>query len=281
MSNHVPQYLNGTVLGPVTALWPHLFQARQFQGKGDARFDVTLVLNPEQQATLQQAIQDLAVTAFPNGEYNRTGAVEIEGVAPPSAFQWPYIPVLGKPKSPKLAETFPGHFVISAKAFQDSPPEIMIPNSANPGTYIPMPEGQRPQLVFDGAQCYAGVDFATYENGDNVGIRAQLNFIVFYGAGEKVAIGARPDANQGMAGISVAMQQPAGMAQAGAQGAGGMAVQGVVQAQPGPGGGAVATAQVAQPAAQVAPAQTYQLPDGTPCNADGSVPVTPQVDFTG
>ena len=281
MSNHVPQYLNGKVLGPVTSLWAHLFQARQFKGKGDPRFDVTIVLNPEQHAALKVDVQALAVAAFPNGEYNRNGAVVHEGVAPQSAFQWPYIPVLGKPKAPKLAEIYPGHFVISAKAFADSPPEVMVPNPANPGTYIPMPEGQRAQLVFDGAQCYAGVDFATYESGDNVGVRAQLNFIVYYGAGTKVAIGARPDVNTGMAGISIAMQQPEGMAQAAS--AQGMAVQGVV-GKP----ATVATApapvgQVVQPAAvvqQAAPVQTYQLADGTPCNADGSTPVTPQVDFT-
>ncbi len=216
--SHTAQYLNGTTLGPVVSVWAHVFQARQFQGKGDPRFDVSVILTQEQREQVRPNIEALAVAAFPNGEYNRTGAVEIQGVAPLSAFQWPYVMTEAKRKSPKLAELFPQHWIISAKAYEDNPPQIMIPNAANPGTYIPMPEGQRAQLVFDGALCYAGIDFATYESGDNVGIRAQLNFLVYYGAGEKVAVGARPDANQQMTGINVQMQTPAGMGAPAGQG---------------------------------------------------------------
>ncbi len=241
---HTPQYLNGTVLQQVVCAWPHLFQARQFQGKGDPRFDVSLIITAQQKEELRVNVEQLAVNAFQNGEYNRVGAVEIQGVAPPPAFQWPYLMTEAKVNSPKLAELFPGHWIISAKAYEDNPPQVLVPDANNPGTYIPMPEGQRSQLIFDGALCYAGIDFATYESGPNVGIRAQLNFIVFYGAGTKVAIGARPDANQGMAGINVQMQTPAGMAQAGQQG-NGMPVQGAVAntGQPGPTGQQVAGVQ--------------------------------------
>ena len=281
MAEHTPMYLNGTILGPVTCLWPHLFQARQYKGKGEFRFDTTLVLTPADHAVLKPKIEQLAVSAFQNNEYSRTGALEIEGVAPPSAFQWPYIPVLGKPNAPKLAEVYPGHFVVSVKAFQDSPPEILIPNPAVPNTYIPMPEGQRPQLVYDGAQCYAGVDFATYSTGDNVGIRAQLNFIVFFGAGEKVAIGAKPDANTALAGVQITMQQPASLNQAATvQGAAvqGMAVQGVV-GQPAPVGQPTQVVTQAAPQVVTPAAQQYALADGTPCDVNGN-PLTPQVDFT-
>jgi hypothetical protein len=282
MAEHTPVYLNGTILSEVTCLWPHLFQARQFQGKGDFKFDTNILLTPAEQAELKPKIEALAVSGFKNNEYNRTGALEIEGVAPPPAFKWPYTPVLGKPDFPKLAELFPGHFVMSASAFVDRPPEILIPSAANPGTYIPMPEGQRPQLVFDGAKCYAGVDFATYVSGPNVGIRTQLNFIVFYGAGEKVSVGAKVDAAHALAGVQIAMQQPAGMAQAGAQGAG-MVVQGVVQQQPAMQQQPVPANTVITPAAEtiatVQPAQAYQLADGTPCDVNGN-PLTPQVDFT-
>lgn len=263
--SHTAQYLNGTTLGPVVSVWAHVFQARQFQGKGDPRFDVSVILTAEQREAIRPAIEGLAVSAFTNNEYNRTGAVEIEGVAPLSAFQWPYVMTEGKRKSPKLAELFPGHFIISAKAYEDNPPQIMIPNNANPGTYIPMPEGQRAQLVFDGALCYAGIDFATYESGDNVGIRAQLNFLVYYGAGEKVAVGARPDANQAMAGINVQMQTPAGMGaavntgmpqamgQQGVvqQGVQTMPQQGVVQQQPAMQQGVQQQGVVQQPIEQV------------------------------
>lgn len=224
--SHTPKYLNGTVLQQVVCAWPHLFQARQFQGKGDPRFDVSIIMTAEQKESIRQNIENLAIEAFPNGEYNRTGAIEIQGVAPPPAFQWPYVMTQAKINSPKLAELFPTHWIMSAKAYEDNPPQVLIPDVNNPGTYIPMPETQRPQFVFDGALCYAGIDFASYEQGPNVGVRAQLNFIVFYGAGEKVAIGARPDANQVMTGITVQMQVPAGMQQVGQQG--GMPTQGVV-----------------------------------------------------
>jgi len=267
MSQHTPQYLNGIVLQEATCLWPHLFQPRQFQGKGEPRFDVTLLLTPEQKELIRPQIQQLAVGAFPNGEYNRTGAVVTQGVPPEPAFLWPYLPVEAKVKAPKLAELFPGHWVISAKAYQDQPPQIMIPDSQNPGTYIPMPEGQRAQLVFDGAKCYAGVDFATFENGQNTGVRAQINFIVFYGAGEKVAVGARPDANQGMNGINVQMQTPVGMAQAGAAGQGMPVQQAINTGQPAP---------IQQPAQQQV---VTQQPAQQQVDANGNA-ITPQVDFT-
>lgn len=277
---HTPKYKNGIVLQQVTSVWAHLFQARQFQGKGDPRFDVSLILTAQQKEQLRVDAEALAVEAFANGEYNRVGAVEFEGVAPPPPFLWPYVPTESKVKSPKLAELFPGHFIISAKAYEDNPPQVMIPDSNNPGSYIPMPEGQRAQLVFDGALCYAGIDLASYESGPNVGIRIQLSFIVYYGAGTKVAVGAKPDANAVMAGINVQMQAPAGMAGAintgqpaatGAVQQTGVVQQGtVVQQKP---------VQVAATVVQQKPAAQYQLADGTPCDADGN-PIAPQVDFT-
>lgn len=269
MSNHTPQYLNGTILGPVVGVWAHLFQARQFKGKGDPRFDVTLILTPEQREAIRPNVEQLAINAFPNGEFNRTGAVVTEGVPPDPAFQWPYLPTVAKVKSPKLAELYPGHFVISAKAYEDSPPQIMIPNNANPGTYLPMPEGQRAQLVFDGAFCYAGVDFASYESGPNVGVRAQLNFIVYYGEGEKVAVGAKPDANTAMAGINIQMKAPAGMGQAAGQ-------QAVVNTgMPAPQGQGVVQQQ---PVQQKPVQQQVVMPAQCTVDANGQ-PIT-QVDFT-
>lgn len=197
--SHTAKYRNGITLPEVKSIWAHIFQARQFQGKGDFRYDISFVLTEAQMLEFHKEAGALALEAFPNGEYNNPD------------FAYPYVPVASKTNSPKLAEVFPAHFIVSAKAYEDNPPEVLVPQN---GVYVPMPEAMRSQLVYDGAEVYAGVSLASYHTGANMGIRAQLDWVLFYGAGEKVAVGSRPDAKSQLAakGINVTMkmQSPAG-----------------------------------------------------------------------
>ena len=199
MAEHTPKYVNNILLGPVTCVWPHVFQPRAFQGKGDPKFDIGVVISPEKVQEISPHIQQLAIDAFPAGEHQLPN------------FLWPAVSVTQKLKSPKLAEVYPGHFILSAKSFPDNPPQILIPNS--PGqqpAYVPMPEAQRSQLVYDGALCYITLDFASFYTGSNFGIRAQFSSVVFWGAGEHVTIGTRPDAVDTLtqAGLNLQMQAP-------------------------------------------------------------------------
>lgn len=242
MSNHTPKYLNNILIGPCPSIWAHIFQPRQFQGKGDPRYDVSLVLNPQQVQEILPKLQQLAVEAFPAGEHQFPN------------FQWPMTQTEQKLKTPKLAEVFPGHYLMSAKAYEDRPPQVLVPNA--PGqtpAYVPMPDTQRATLVYDGAQCYATIDFASYSTGTNVGIRVQLAAIVFWGAGDHIQVGSRPDAAAVFegAGLNIQMQTPAPLQQQMTPTPGGGIIpQGVPEVQPMPGSQQVTPQQPphAQPA---------------------------------
>ena len=198
--SHQAKYLNGLTIGPCVSIWAHVFTARDFKGDGKFKYDITLILTPAQQQQVRQQAQQLAQQAFMNNEFSLP------------QFAWPDSPVESKVSSPKLGQMFPGHSVVVPKAFPDYPMQLKIPNQ--PGAspqYVDMPEGQRARFVHDGALCYAVIDLASYfSSNQSFGIRSQMSTLLFWGEGEKIEVGSRPDANQLLenAGINVQLKAP-------------------------------------------------------------------------
>jgi len=169
-------------IGPVTLAFPHLFQPQAAKGSTNApKYNVAVVLTPEQYNQLLPLMMGTVEGAFRNGEPQR------------SEFKWAMKPCSSKPDHYPVAAQR-GMYYMNLSADTEHKPRVVDANRQdiiNPG------------VVRDGTQAYISVNFYDFNN-QSFGVAAGLGPVMITGDGEVLNSGGGVSLDQAFAGVTPA-----------------------------------------------------------------------------
>ena len=205
-----PFRLDGVILSFPKIFTPEPYTNQQGMVQGDPYYSCVLLLNAQSANDIHQRMITLAQQGFPAGEYNYGN------------FEWPLRPAAQEERyrsNPVTANLQ----MVNSKASQNYPPQVVMPNPAVPGEFMPVPENMQ-STFYAGVIASVAVQLYTRQS-PKPGVGVGLLVVMRTADGERLA-GTTVNAGSLMAGVQVqapAMPMPGG----------GQAMPGTPQQMPG------------------------------------------------